>query len=132
MIPAMSTSTATHPQRDADDGLIVAEAALAAAARVGVTNTVLARVIGRHPSSISRLKDGEHRLKRGEKSFELAVLFVRLYRSLDAIVGGDKVAAAAWLHGENTALQARPIDLIQSVTGLTDVIAYLDSRRAPL
>jgi hypothetical protein len=129
----MSTSSVPHPQAiGADDGAIVAEAVLAAAERVGVPNVVLARVIGRDQSSISRLKSGHHRLKRTEKSFELAVLFVRLYRSLDAIVGGDKAAAAAWLRGENRALRGRPIDLIQSVTGLTDVLAYLDSRRAPL
>src|SRR5215204_1378868 len=131
MLTLMSTSSVTQPQL-VDDGLLVAEPALAAADRIGLPNVVLARVIGRDPSSISRLRAGDHRLKRNEKSFELAVLFVRLYRSLDAIVGGDKAAASAWLRAENTALRARPIDLIQSVTGLTDVIGYLDSRRAPL
>jgi hypothetical protein len=62
----------------------------------------------------------------------LAALFIRLYRSLDAIVGGDETVAKAWLKNENTALQCRPIDLIQKVQGLLDVIRYLDARRAPI
>ena len=61
---------------------------------------------------------------------ELAVLFVRMYRSLDAVVGGDDQAASAWLKNHNLALQARPCDLIRSAAGLVDVIAYLDARRA--
>jgi uncharacterized protein (DUF2384 family) len=66
------------------------------------------------------------------RPFELAVLFIRLYRSLDAIVGGDEAVARAWLKNPNTALRNRPIDLIQKVQGLLDVIHYLDARRAPI
>ena len=64
------------------------------------------------------------------KPFELAVLFIRLYRSLDALVGGDDAVARAWLKNDNTVLKRAPIELIQSVAGLANVIAYLDARRA--
>ena len=53
-----------------------------------------------------------------------------MYRSLDAIVGGDDAVAAAWLKNTNTALGAAPLEMIQTVSGLNDVIGYLDSRRA--
>ena len=72
------------------------------------------------------------RLERDQKSFELAALFVRLFRSLDAIAGGDERTARAWMKAENLALGHPPIERIQTVTGLVDVVDYLDARRAPL
>jgi hypothetical protein len=66
----------------------------------------------------------------GEKSFELAVLFVRLFRSLDAIVGGDDAAARGWLVSSNVALGGVPVEMIQTLSGLVNVIGYLDARRA--
>lgn len=79
-------------------------------------------------SSLSRLRKGEFELDG--KSLELAILFVRVYRSLDAIVGGDDAVAAGWLRNANTALGAAPIEMLQTVSGLNNVINYLDSRRA--
>jgi len=87
-------------------------------------------VIGVSEATVSRMRTGDYMLHPGHKSFELAVLFVRLYRSLDAIVGGDDVVAGAWLKHPNTVLDAEPIALIQTVPGLMNVIQYLDSRRA--
>ena len=72
-----------------------------------------------------------HRANHPEATrFELAVMFVRLYRSLDAVVGGDDNVARQWLVNPNTALEAAPLELIQSVSGLANVIQYLDARRA--
>jgi hypothetical protein len=78
------------------------------------------------------MSKGDYQLNRGDKAFELGVLLVRLYRSLDAIVGGDETVARAWLVNHNTALRAAPINLIQTVGGLVNVIQYLDSRRAQI
>ena len=55
---------------------------------------------------------------------------MRLFRSLDAIVGGDAAVARAWLRNDNTVLGATPLSLIGSVSGLVNVVAYLDTRRA--
>jgi hypothetical protein len=57
-------------------------------------------------------------------------LFIRLYRSLDAIVGGDGAVARSWLRNDNTVLGGKPVDLMRTIAGLMDVIAYLDARRA--
>ena len=73
---------------------------------------------------------GAYQLDPAGKPFELAVLFLRLFRSLDAIVGGDVAVARAWLRNMNTALGAAPITLIESVAGLVNVVAYLDDRRS--
>lgn len=113
-----------------NQGAVLTKALLRAADRLGVTGATLAAVIGLSPASLTRMKKGEFALETGTKPFELAILFVRLFRSLDAIAGGDERIARAWLASPNTALDAAPIEKIRTIPGLMDVIAYLDARRA--
>ena len=110
-------------------GVVLTKATIQAAERLGISQRALGDVLGLSESVISRMKKGEYVLERG-KPFELAALFVRLYRSLDAIVSGDENTAREWMKNENLALKARPVDLIQKVQGLLHVIQYLDTRRA--
>ena len=124
----MAPNPRVQPARS--DSAIVTKAAIRAAERLGVKNKTLARIIGLSEATVSRMKQGDYPLARAQKPFELAVLFVRLYRSLDAVIGGDDAVAASWLNNQNTALNAKPIDLIQTVSGLANVIQYLDARRA--
>ena len=58
----------------------------------------------------------------------IARLFVRLFRSLDALWGHDDVART-WLASESLALAARPRDLVPSIEGLVRVVGYLDAAR---
>ncbi len=109
---------------------VLTKATLRAAARLRLTNKLLATVIGVSEATVSRMHGGAYTLQPGQKSFELAIMFVRLYRSLDAIVGGDDAVAGTWLRNRNTVLQAEPLSLIQTVHGLMNVIQYLDARRA--
>ncbi|WP_322514991.1 antitoxin Xre/MbcA/ParS toxin-binding domain-containing protein [Rhodopseudomonas palustris] len=102
-----------------------------AAERLGLSQKVLSKIIGQPDSVVSRMKSGDDMLDGG-KAFELAALFVRLYRSLDAIVAGDETAAREWIKAENLALGGAPVDLIQKVQGLFHVVQYLDARRAPV
>lgn len=122
--------TKTRPVSAADQAAVLTKATLRAATRLGLTNKALATVIGVSEATVSRMRSGDYTLQRGQKSFELAALFVRLYRSLDAIVGGDDAVAGAWLENRNVVLDAEPIALIQTVPGLMNVIQYLDARRA--
>jgi hypothetical protein len=108
------------------------KATIRAADKLELTNRTLGVIIGLSEPSISRMKRGVFKLERGQKSFELSVLFVRLYRSLDAIVSGDEQVAKAWLHNNNTALHGVPAELIQGISGLVNVIQYLDTRRAKI
>ena len=78
------------------------------------------------------MRRGDYRLDEGSKAFELAALFVRLFRSLDAITAGDSKVARARLRNENRALGGRPIDQIQTIAGLTHDLAYLDFQRTAL
>lgn len=111
---------------------VLTRAVLRAAGQLGLTSRLLATVLGLSEATVSRMRGGGFLLQRGHKAFELGVLLVRLYRSLDAITGGDEVVARAWLRNHNTALDGRPVALIETIAGLWHVIGYLDTRRAVL
>lgn len=109
---------------------VLSKATLRAADHLGLTNAVLAQIIGLSEASISRMRNGQYLLNRDRKEFELAQVFVRAFRSLDAITGGDDASARSWLVADNLALRARPIDLMKTVRGLVAMADYVDSRRA--
>jgi hypothetical protein len=112
------------------ESAVITKAAVNAADRLGISARTLSSVLGLSEATISRMKRQDYLLDRGSKSFELAILLVRLFRSLDAIVGGDEAVAQKWLRNANIALGATPLEKIVSISGLTDVLAYLDARRA--
>jgi len=126
----MRQRTKARQQPVPDESRVVTKATLRAADRLGIKNNVLARIIGLSEPTISRMSKGAYLLPPDSKAFELAVLFVRFYRSLDGIIGGDDSVAADWLKNKNTVLDATPLEVIQSVSGLANAIEYLDSRRA--
>jgi hypothetical protein len=113
-----------------DKEAVLTKAVLRAADGLGLTSAELAAIIGVSAATASRMKHGAARLRQGAKSFELAVLLVRLYRALYAIAGGDENTMKGWMRAANTALGGAPAGRIRSVTGLADAVAYLDSRRA--
>jgi len=114
-----------------DPSLVVAKAVLSAAERLGLRNRQLASVIGSSEASISRLQHGRG-LDPETKEGELALLFLRLYRSLDALVGGDDGKARQWLTADNSHLKGVPAERIKTVEGLVDVVQYLDAMRGRL
>ena len=114
----------------ARESAALTKATIRAAEKLGLKPRMLSAVTGLSESTISRMNNGKYFLARGEKAFELSVLLVRLYRSLDAIVSGDENVAKAWLNNPNGPLRDKPINLIQTVSGLVNVIEYLDARRA--
>jgi transcriptional regulator with XRE-family HTH domain len=115
-----------------DRGAVLTKAALRAAERLGISGRQLAEIVGVSEATISRWKRNEAALEAGSKPFQLAALFVRAFRSLDAITGGDESVARIWMTAPNTALAARPIERMVTVQGLVDVTTYLDGRRAPI
>lgn len=109
---------------------VLTKAVINAADFMGFKQALLAKALGVSESSVSRMKMGNYLLKETNKEWELALLFVRLYRSLDAIVAGDEKSLRSWLQGYNTALSEAPINLITSISGLTKTVDYVDAYRA--
>jgi hypothetical protein len=126
----MLTATAldVRPQEAAG---VLAKATMAAARRLGLTNRDLAIVLGASEASVSRLvRDRAPRTGSAETS--LALLFVRLFRSLDAITGGDEAKARAWFTAFNRHLSGIPAERIRTTEGLVNVVQYLDAIRGKL
>ena len=113
-----------------DAAAVLSRATVRAARFLALPQAELADVIGVSAATLSRLANGQRQLEPGSKPWQLAALFVRLFRALDAIVGSDDAAAQAWLRSENSALGGVPLDLIRDPAGLVRTVDYLDAARA--
>ncbi|MBW7876696.1 MAG: DUF2384 domain-containing protein [Candidatus Cloacimonetes bacterium] len=65
------------------------------------------------------------------KAWQLAVILLRVYRGLDAYMGGHKENVKLWLVAKNDALGGVPVELMGTVEGLVGVVQYLDAMRGP-
>lgn len=111
-------------------GQVAAKAVFNAARELGLTQRDLARVIGVSDPSVSRMKGGGFALEG--KPLELSLCLIRIFRSLDAMTGGEPAVIRGWIANDNTDLGATPRDLIVTAAGLIDVMNYLDAARAPV
>ncbi len=111
-----------------DPGVVLGKALVRAAAILELPQRDLARVIGVSPSSLSRVERGRA-VAPDRKEGELALLFLRVYRSLDALFGGDGPSCREWFHAENDHLGGVPAELVQNAQGLVHVAEYLDAMR---
>ncbi|KPF66802.1 XRE family transcriptional regulator [beta proteobacterium AAP99] len=122
-----------QPAADAADAAQVLGKATARAAQLlGLSGAALARTLGTSEATISRLMRGERGLDPQSKEGELALLLVRLYRSLDALVGNEDERRIDWMRSHNSALNGTPRELILSAQGLVMTLAYVDAMRAPI
>ena len=115
--------------KESDDKLLTS-AISKIAAYWGLSNVKLSSVLGLSEATISRLRSGKTFRDPASKSFEAGQFLLRLFRSLDALMGSDDDAAKSWLTSHNLDLEARPIDLIDSFKGLLTVCDYVDAHRA--
>lgn len=95
-----------------------------------LSNTKLGAILGLSAPTISRLKRGASMLDPASKSFEAGQFLLRLFRSLDAMLGSDDAAARRWLDTVNLDLAARPIDKLDTMRGLIELCDYVDFYRA--
>jgi len=114
-----------------DPAAVLTRATLRAAERLNFSQRELASLLGVSAASLSRLV-GRRRIDPQSKEGELAALFVRVFRSLDSLVGGDESAAQRWLRADNVHLGGVPAELMASVTGMVRVVDYLDALRGRL
>jgi uncharacterized protein (DUF2384 family) len=118
-----------HPATSKPQAAVVLSKAVARAAeRLDISKSLLARVLGVSPPTITRLYSGTYLLDQNRKEWDFALLFVRVFRSLDSIVGNESTARK-WLNSDNLGLNAKPIELIRNTEGLVRVVQYLDASR---
>ncbi len=118
-----------HPSPDKAE--VLGKSLLATAEYLGLSAEVLGNIIGRDRTSITRLKKSPA-LEPSSKAGELALLLIRAYRGLYAILGGNQAAMREWFTQNNRALAGRPMDLIQNVVGLTRTVQYIDAMRGKI
>ena len=112
---------------------LVGDSVLDAAEALGLSREQLAHTIGVSVPTIARMKRGAP--IPGNKPFEMALLLIRIYRALYAIVGGDLSAMRHWMttankhFSEQSGLPQVPAEMIQHIEGLTRVLWYLDAIR---
>lgn len=113
-----------------DKGVTLSAAVARIAEFWNLSNSKLGTILGLSAPTISRMKRGEATLDPASKSFEAGQFLVRLFRSLDAMLGSDDAAARRWLDTQNLDLDAKPIDEIDTMRGLIAVCDYVDFYRA--
>lgn len=118
--------------RAVDRDKVLGKATVRAAEGLGLSGKALAEVIGLSEPTVSRIKKAETGIAPESKSGELALLLVRTFRSLDALVGGDEDKRKRWMSTSNRELNGVPMELVKKVDGLLRVLAYLDVMRAPI
>ena len=117
------------PQPSTSPGQIAAKAVFRAATELGLSQRDLGEAIGVSGATVSRMREGGFELSG--KPLELALCLIRVFRSLDAIVGGDGASLRGWMANRNDILGDKPKALVLTATGLIEVMQYLDSARAP-
>jgi transcriptional regulator with XRE-family HTH domain len=125
----MPVTASTTP----DEATVVSKALLRAAELLGLSSTELAGIIGTSESTLSRVRNRKRGpIPLGSKEGELALLFLRVFRSLDALVGGNTAHAKAWLRAENRHVGGVPLRRMKKIEGLVDVAEYLDAMRGTI
>ncbi len=107
------------------DARLVADACQQAAVELGLSKDELGEIVGRHRTSLER-----RGLEPSSKEGQLGLLFMRVARSLDALMGADLELMRHWLEQPNAHLAGQcPRQLLFTVEGLGRVAAYLDAQR---
>lgn len=111
---------------------VLTKAVLRAADLLGLTQRDLGAILGLSDATVSRLRAGTSALDPAGKDGELALLFLRVFRSLDTLLGGREEAVRAWMRAENHHLGGVPLSRIHTIEGMVHVAEYLDGMRGQL
>lgn len=114
---------------DVDPGFVLAKATLRAAELMGITKSGLGSILGLGASTVTRLADGRRALDPESAEGRLAVVFVRVFRSLFAQFGDNAEPARQWLHTPHALFGRPPVELLATPQGLVHVLDYLDAMR---
>lgn len=126
---AQSSKPPAGSREKVAEAAVVAKALSRAATAWELTQAQMGALVGLSEASVSRLMRGEYKLDLGSKPGQCAVAILRIYRGLDALVGGDDGKARSWLTAHNAHLGGVPLELMSDVSTLGEVLGYLDAMR---
>lgn len=96
----------------------------------GLTNPKLEATTGVPATSPSRLRSCEARLVPASKSFEAGQSLAGLLRSLNTLPGSDNAASDDWLTTANLDLGGKPIEQVDTMSGLMAICKHADVYQA--
>lgn len=115
-------------QANPDPARVLAKAVLNAADQLGLKQAGLGNVLGMHRTAISRLKQNLS-LEPGSKQGELALLLIRIARALFTLTGGDKDWIKHFMCSPNQMTGGVPVQQIETIQGLIQVLQFVDAIR---
>lgn len=124
----MQNSTSTNGIFDRPE--VLTKAAIRAADSLGLAHGQLSATLGLSSSTLSRMRAGVCNLQPSTKSWEQAVLLVRLFQGLDRALDNDEQAAIEWMVNQNHDLKGRPVDLVAQTSGLARIVDYIEGYNA--
>ena len=113
-----------EPRTKLQEAQVLATAFLNAGKELGLSQSVLEKIIDRDRSSISRSG-----INPNTKSGELALMLIRIYRSLFVLMGGKSVQMKHWMQTSNLHTGGVPADQILCIADLVKIVGYLDAMR---
>lgn len=116
-------------QHIASHAEVVTTALQRASSMLAIPQKDLASIIGVSEAKISRAFRPGDVLDLSAKQEELALLFLRMFRSLNSMLGGSGEQCKKWFVAQNLHLRGIPADLVKSAQGLIHVAEYLDAFR---
>ncbi len=126
MVEGRTVSEAIPEQTDAE---LVTEAFIEAGRELGLTLAQMASVIGVSEPTMKNYSRGAATI-RSAKDRELSLGFIRVYRALFAILGGNREQMQHWMKTPNRHFNHQvPIDLAATYQGLAALNVYLDAMR---
>jgi len=128
-IETQESVEALDPRQQPHADRVLTDALVLLVGHLELTQHAVADVIGVSRSRVSQIMHGQKQIKASRKEGEQALLLVRLYRSLVAILGNNIEQARLWMSAENRALGGKPKELIRTTRGLVHVCDYLDAMR---
>lgn len=124
----MKASNNTHHQEE----IVLTKAICSLAKFYSLSGKDLSKIIGISEASASRISQGIKLISPHTKEGEMALLLLRIYRSLNAMVGNNHEKAKLWLNSQNKYFRNKPIEEMKTIPGLISVLNYLDAMRGKL
>ena len=110
---------------------VLAKAVINSAAELGINSADLALILGVHRTSLSRIKS-KMEIDPDSKTGELALLFVRIYRSLFALSGGETKTMRLFIKSKNQVTGGIPLEQMKSIVGMVNVLQFVDALRGKI
>lgn len=112
---------------------VLTKAVIKLAGLLELSRLELSSIIGLSEPTLCRMfTKPDYFIDPESKEGQLSLLLLRMYRSLDTLLGGNAGQCQIWLRSNNSHLNAVPVTLLQSIEGLIKVIQYLDAMRGKI